>query len=92
MNLNEIYAEMSSLREWSLEGNSIVKNFSFENFKQALNFVDKVGEIAERLNHHPDIIIKDNLVRLGLTTQDAGGLTKIDFDVGKEIDLIENVS
>jgi 4a-hydroxytetrahydrobiopterin dehydratase len=88
MNLNEIFQEMSRLKDWSLEGNAIVKNFSFGDFKQALEFVDKVGAIAEKLNHHPDIIIKQNIVRLILTTESPGEITKIDFDVAKEIDLI----
>ena len=86
--LQEIGKEMESLKGWSFESNSIVKDFSFENFKESLDFVNKIGEIAEKLNHHPDIQINYNLVRLNLTTHSARTLTKIDFDVAREIDLI----
>ena len=92
LNRAEINAEMSSLNNWSFEGSAINKIFQFENFKSALEFVNKVGEVAEKHNHHPDIILNYNLVRLSLTTHSATSLTKIDFIVAKEIDGIENVS
>ncbi len=88
MNLGEINQSMSEINDWSLEVNSIVKNFTFENFKQALEFVNKVGEIAEKMNHHPYIIIKYSVVKLILMTHAVNGLTKIDFDVAKEIDKL----
>ena len=70
--------------------NSIVKNVLLDNFKESLEFVNKVGEISERLNHHPYIIVKYNVVKLILATHSVGSLTKIDFDVAKEIDKLEN--
>lgn len=88
MNLGEINQAMSELNDWSLEVNAIVKNFTFENFKQSLDFVNKVGEIAEKMNHHPYIIIKYSVVKLILMTHSVNGLTKIDFDVAKEIDKL----
>ena len=88
LNLSEINKYMRETKDWSLEGNSIVKDYTFENFSEALNFVNKIAEIAEKHNHHPDILISYNLVRLVLTTHSAGGLTKLDFDVAKEIDKL----
>lgn len=86
MNLGEVNEGMQGLQEWSLDSRSIVKNFAFANFKEALEFVNKVGEIAEKYSHHPDIMINANLVRLSLTSHNLGGLSKVDFDIAKEID------
>ncbi len=88
MNLKEINEAMGELNDWSLEVNSIVKNITFGNFKQALEYVNKVGEIAEKMNHHPYFIVKYNIVKLILTTHSENGLTKLDFDAAKEIDKL----
>ena len=57
----------------------IFKQYQFENFVQALEFVNRVGAIAEELGHHPDITINYNRVKLSVITHDAGGLTELDF-------------
>ncbi|MCH7568818.1 MAG: 4a-hydroxytetrahydrobiopterin dehydratase [Nanoarchaeota archaeon] len=88
MNLSEITKTMKELENWSLEDNTIVKISEFKDFKEALDFVNKVGEIAEKHGHHPDIIINYNKVRLILTTHSSGGLTEKDFEVAKEIDSL----
>lgn len=88
LSLKEISDEMSSVKEWSIEGDMIVKSFNFTNFKEALDFINKVGEIAEAQNHHPGIILDYNLVRLSLTTHSEKGLTKKDFELAREIDVI----
>ena len=86
--LAEMQKRMEKLKDWALEGNKIVKDLEFKDFKQALEFVNKVGEIAEKMNHHPDIMIFFNAVRLILTTHEAKGLTEKDFDLAEEIDKI----
>ncbi len=88
LNLKEIQDNMEELKDWSLESDSITKEFSFQNFKESLNFVNHVGELTEKHNHHPDIMITYNRVRLSLTTHSEHGLTKKDFDLAKEIDQI----
>ena len=88
MSLQEIQQHMENLKEWSLSSNSIEKVFSFNTFKESIAFVNKIGEIAEKHNHHPDIMINYNIVSLSLTTHNVKGLTKADFDVAKEIDKI----
>ena len=89
LTLQEINAEMSALNGWSLEANSITKDFSFVDFKEALGFVNKVGETSEKLNHHPDIMMSYNKVRLALTTHSLSGLSKLDFQLAREIDKID---
>ena len=88
MNLNEISEAMKELDGWSIGGNSIIKNITHDSFKKSLAFVNRVGEIAERMNHHPYILVKFNVVKLILLTHATSGLTKIDFDVAKEIDAL----
>ena len=87
--LNLISEKMQKLDNWSLEEHSIVKDYSFNSFKEALNFVNKIGEIAERINHHPDILISYNKVRLTLTTHSERTLTLKDFELAEEIDKIK---
>lgn len=89
MNLGELSEKMKSLNNWGLEGNAIQKEIEFKDFKEAIGFVDKVAEAAEKHQHHPDILINYNRVRLILTTHDAKGLTDKDFEVAQEIDKIE---
>ncbi len=88
MNLGEITKSMQELNNWALESSTIVKEYELENFSQAIDFVNKIKEIAEKHNHHPDITIQYNVVFLVLTTHSAGGLTEKDFEVAKEIDKI----
>lgn len=88
LTLGEISSAMSDLNDWSLEADAIVKTFSFGNFKEALEFVNKIGEKAEALEHHPDIMLNYNQVKLSLTTHLEHGLTRKDFELAKEIDKL----
>lgn len=88
LNLGEINEKMKALNNWALEGNSVMKEFSFPNFKESMEFVNRVGELAERLEHHPHILILNNRVRLSLTTLPDRQLTEKDFDLAEMIDKI----
>jgi 4a-hydroxytetrahydrobiopterin dehydratase len=71
-----------------LESREIKREFIFQNFVRAIDFVNKVAELAEEINHHPDISISYNKVRLTLSTHKAGGLTEKDFLLASRIDKI----
>ncbi|HEU4368876.1 MAG TPA: 4a-hydroxytetrahydrobiopterin dehydratase [Methylomirabilota bacterium] len=71
---------------WERAGSEIRRTYRFKDFREALAFVNRVGDLAERAGHHPDIDIRYNAVTLALTTHDAGGLTAKDFDLAREID------
>jgi 4a-hydroxytetrahydrobiopterin dehydratase len=72
---------------WNREGDEIVREWKFDDFTQALAFVNRVGAAAERANHHPDILLHGwNKVRLSLTNHSAGGLTEPDFAMASEFD------
>ncbi len=89
MNLARIQARMKCIKDWSLEGDIITKEIEFEDFREAIDYVDKVADIAEKNDHHPDILIKYNIVKLSLTTHSEKNLTEEDFDVAEEIDGIK---
>lgn len=75
--------------DWRLEGAEIVKDLRFDDFAAAVAFVNRVAEVAETYNHHPDILIHGwNKVKLSLTNHAAGGLTEIDFDMAARFDAL----
>ena len=75
---------------WKEEKNKIHKTFKFNDFKEALNFVNEVGALAEQNQHHPDIYIHDyNQVDISLTTHDEGKVTDKDYSLAERIDKIE---
>jgi 4a-hydroxytetrahydrobiopterin dehydratase len=72
---------------WRQEGESLVRDYQFKDFAQAVAFVNTVAEAAEEANHHPDILIHGwNNVRLTLTTHSAGKLTDNDRAMAERID------
>ena len=71
---------------WERAGAEIKRTYRFPDFRVALAFVNRVGELAERAGHHPDIDIRYNTVTLALTTHDAGGLSAKDFELARAID------
>ncbi len=74
---------------WIRERDQIIRDWQFKDFKEAIAFVNKVAEVAEQANHHPDILVHGwNKVRLSLTNHSAGGLTDADFEMAGRIDAI----
>ena len=93
MKLNEanINQYLSETGDWRLEGNVIVRDFKFEDFKRAMEFVNRVADEAEALDHHPDILVHGwNNVRLSVTTHSEGGLTEKDFKLAERINRLRN--
>ncbi len=83
----EIGKRLSGLEGWERRGDQIEKRYTLKNFKDALRFVNRVGELAEGMDHHPDILIHHyKNVTLTLTTHDAKGLTRLDFDLAERIE------
>jgi 4a-hydroxytetrahydrobiopterin dehydratase len=75
--------------DWTREDSEIVREWKFEDFAEAIAFVNRVAEAAEEANHHPDILVHGwNKVRLSLTNHSAGGLTAVDFDMAKRFDAL----
>ncbi len=87
---NQIQGYIVQRKDWSVvENKAIEKNFQFKNFKKALVFINKVGEIAESEGHHPDIYLHGyNKVRITLSTHALKGLSENDFILAAKIDTI----
>jgi len=83
-------AKLSEVNSWELKDDKIHKRFNFENFAEALDFVNKIGAIAEQQDHHPDITFGWGYAEIYLTTHDAGGITRRDIAAAKEIDALSN--
>jgi 4a-hydroxytetrahydrobiopterin dehydratase len=75
--------------EWTREGDAITTTVVHTDFAAAMVFVNRVADLAESRNHHPDIAISWNKVTLTLSTHDAGGLTQLDLDLAAAIDALE---
>ena len=86
MDPDMIQGQLEAVGEWSLNGESLQRTFSHDDFAGSMAFVNAVATMAEAAEHHPDILIRCTKVTLTLTTHDAGGLTSKDFELAKAID------
>ena len=86
LNQQEIEEALKKLPRWRLSEGAIRRTFQFDDFVHAIAFVNKLAEAAEAAQHHPDIDIRYNKVRLALISHDAGGLTTKDFAIAAGAD------
>lgn len=86
----EIEQRIATAGEWRRhERDSIVRERKLDDFRAAIAFVNRVAELAEQANHHPDILLHGwNKVRLTLSTHSQGGLTEADFELAARIDRL----
>lgn len=73
---------------WQNQNNALKREFRFADFKSALDFVNKVGKLAEEMNHHPEVELGWGRVKLVLTTHSAGKITEKDRELARKIDAI----
>lgn len=85
LDIEEITRQLAELSDWTHSGDEIVADYTFADFGAAMVFVNRVAEIAEESNHHPDIDIRWNKVHLALTSHDSGGLTQQDIELAHRI-------
>jgi 4a-hydroxytetrahydrobiopterin dehydratase len=83
-----VQESLRSLPQWKLEGEEIVRQLKFADFRAAMVFVNQVAEKAEAAGHHPDIDIRYNQVKLALVSHDKGGLTERDMNMAQTIDSL----
>jgi 4a-hydroxytetrahydrobiopterin dehydratase len=88
----EIQRELSAVSGWVRRGNAITRSFEFADFPAAIAFVNRVADIAERMNHHPDLDIRYTRVSCHLSTHSAGGVTRRDFSLAAAINEAFGVS
>jgi 4a-hydroxytetrahydrobiopterin dehydratase len=78
------------LPEWALDDGKLVRFWTHVNFVDAMQFVHQVAELAEQHNHHPDIDIRYNRVKLALVSHDAGGITARDASMARALSRLED--
>jgi 4a-hydroxytetrahydrobiopterin dehydratase len=83
---DDLTAALKKCPEWDYDKKAISRTVEFEEFMDAIDFVNDLAEIAEEAQHHPDITIKHAKVTLKLTTIDAGGLTEADIELAQRVD------
>lgn len=83
---NETKVFLKQVPNWNLSGKKIEREFVFDDFKQAMKFVNNIADVAESQGHHPDIHIHYNKVNLVLWTHEMDGLSENDFVMAAKID------
>jgi 4a-hydroxytetrahydrobiopterin dehydratase len=82
----EIQGRLRQLPGWQVSDGVIKKHFTFPSFSEGIRFVDRVAELADAADHHPDIEIRYTRVAMSLSTHSAGGITEKDFALARQID------
>lgn len=83
---HDITARLAALPGWTRDGNAMTRTFTFAGFPEAVAFIDRLVEPAERMEHHPDVDLRYNKVTVTLSTHDQGGLTSYDFELAALVD------
>jgi 4a-hydroxytetrahydrobiopterin dehydratase len=84
----EVRRALAALPGWTRRGDTLSKTFQRRTFVDAIKLVNRVAEEAESRNHHPDIDIRYSKLTFGLSTHDAGGITKADLELGAAIEKL----
>lgn len=85
---SQVKGGLKALKEWGQSGEALQRTYKFKDFVEAMKFVSQVAGAAEADQHHPDILIRWNLVTLTLTTHDAGGISEKDFALARKADAM----
>ncbi len=77
---------MAALPGWTRKGEAVAKTYTFARFADGIAFVGKVAQMADAMDHHPDIDIRYTNVTFALSTHSAGGITQLDLDLAGKIE------
>jgi 4a-hydroxytetrahydrobiopterin dehydratase len=83
---DEIRSGLEKLPGWERQDDEIQKQYELASFPDAIAFVTRVGFLAEKANHHPDLDVRWRKVRVALSTHDEGGITGRDLALAGEIE------
>ncbi len=83
---DQIRQRLSQLSGWEFKDNAITKQYKFKEFLGGIRFVNTIAQIAESMDHHPDILINYTRIRFTCTTHSEGGVTDKDFKLAQEIE------
>lgn len=82
----EIQRELGTLPGWMRRGNTLLKTFTFAAFPAAIDWVRRAADLAEAMNHHPDLDIRYTKVTVMLSTHDSGGITTKDLTLARGLE------
>ncbi len=82
----EIQRALGTRTGWTRRGTALTRTFEFPTFMAAIAFVNRIADVAEQMNHHPDVDIRYAKVTCSLSTHSAGGITARDFKLAESID------
>ena len=88
LSIDDAKQRLQRLNGWTLDGDAIRKQFTFEDFMAAIAFVNRLAPKADAADHHPDILINYKRVTLTYSTHSEGGLTEKDFAGAAEADRL----
>ena len=77
---------VADLDGWTVEGDALVRRLKFPSFRAAIDFIGRVADLADPVNHHPDLFNSYRRVEVRLTSHDVGGITQRDLDLAAAID------
>ena len=83
---DELDIQLKKCPEWEGDENAISRTIEFEDYMEAVDFVNTVAEMAEESQHHPEMLISYQSVTVTLTTHDEGGVTALDIEMAQRID------
>jgi len=84
----QLHDELANAPDWAEVSGAIQRTFRFPDFLASMRFVTGLAEYAERVQHHPDILIRYDKVTISVSTHDAGGITARDFALAREADRL----
>src|SRR5208283_4150375 len=83
---DQITEKLKALPGWERKGEAIAKRYTFKAFMDGIRFLNRIAEIAEQMDHHPDVTINYRRITFSLSTHDQGGITERDFKLGEAIE------
>ncbi len=86
LNKEQIESALQGLDDWDYRDEALTRTFRFADFVHAVEFVERLAEVAEERQHHPDIDIRYNKVTLRLSTHSAGGVTQRDVELAEAVE------
>ena len=84
----EIQRSLGTRAGWTRRGNALTRTFEFPTFPAAIAFVNRIADVAEKMDHHPDVDIRYTKVTCSLSTHSAGGISDLDIALAREIDKL----
>ena len=81
---SDIQYAISDLNGWEFKNNAIHKIFTFESYLNSIAFINRLAEIAEEKNHHPDMVVGWCKIDVAFTSHDQGGVTTACIDMAKK--------